>query len=454
MSYFPQVKMSPYEKGDGKMELLQMSKKELSRVEVMERIRAKKMTQKKGAETLGISVRQVRRHWKKYEEKGAAGLNNKSRGKPSNNRLPSETRQRAIDLLHSLYADFGPTFAHEKLVEKHELKLSSGSVRQIMIRENLWIPRKAKKIVAHQMRERRACFGELVQIDGSPHRWFEERAPACTLLVFIDDATGKLGELRFVKSESFFSYAAASRAYIERHGKPVAFYSDKHGIFRVNQPSVGLGESLTQFGRAMQELEIAIICANTPQAKGRVERVNLTLQDRLVKEMRLLNISSMEEGNAYLPEFMQDFNQRFAVVPRSEHDAHRPLLIKDNLDQILTWQETRIISKNLSIQFKNAVYQIQTDRPTYALRNAKVTVCLDADSKVTILYKSKELAYNIFKKQARQSEVLSSKEVDRKVDQVRKQHKPAPDHPWRKSFSTQSSGPKADIPTLSKERTF
>ena len=430
------------------MELLEMSKKELSRVEVMERIKAKRMTQKKGAEALGISVRQVRRLWKNYQEKGAIGLVSKSRGKPSTNRLPTETRQRAIDLLHSLYTDFGPTFAHEKLVEKHGLELSSGSVRQIMIRENLWTPRKAKKIIAHQMRERRACVGELVQIDGSPHRWFEDRAPSCTLLVFIDDASGKLGELRFVKSESFFSYAEASRAYIERHGKPVAFYSDKHGIFRVNQPSVGVGDGLTQFGRAMQELEIAIICANTPQAKGRVERANLTMQDRLVKEMRLLEISSMEEGNAYLPEFMEDFNRRFAVTPRSNNDAHRLLLLKDNLDQILTWQETRIISKNLSIQFKNVVYQIQTNRPTYALRKAKVTVCLKADSEVAILYKGKELAYTIFKKQAKQSEVLSSKDIDRKVDKVRKQYKPAADHPWRTGFSTPLSGPKADISTL------
>jgi hypothetical protein len=238
--------------------------------------------------------------------------------------------------------------------------------------------------------------------------------------------------------------------YIEHHGKPVAFYSDKHGIFRVNQTSVGVGENLTQFGRAMQELEIAIICANTPQAKGRVERVNFTLQDRLVKEMRLLNISSMEEGNAYLPEFMEDFNRRFAVVPRSNHDAHHQLLLKANLSQILTWQDTRIISKSLSIQFKNVVYQIQTDRPTYAWRKAKVTVCLEEDGKVTILYKGKELAYTVFKKQARQSEVLSSKDVDRKVDKVRKQYKPAADHPWRTGFSTPLPEPKADISTLSK----
>jgi hypothetical protein len=313
----------------------------------------------------------------------------------------------------------------------------------MMIIEGLWKPRKVRKIVTHQMRERRACLGELVQIDGSPHRWFEERAPACTLLVFIDDATGRLGELRFVRSESFFSYAEASNAYFQRHGKPVPFYSDKHGIFRVNQPSLGTGESLTQFGRAMQELDVAIICANTPQAKGRVERVNLTLQDRLVKEMRLRGISSMEAGNAYLPEFMQDFNRRFAVVPGSQHDAHRPLLVKDDLDQILTWQETRTLSKNLSVQFRKVVYQIQTERPSYALRNAKVIVSLNAKSKIRILYKEKELAYTVFKKQAKQAQVLSSKDLDHKVEQIRKHHKPAPDHPWRKGFTT----PKADIST-------
>jgi hypothetical protein len=256
-----------------------------------------------------------------------------------------------------------------------------------------------------------------------------------------------LGELCFVEQESFFAYAEATKAYFLRHGKPVAFYSDKHGIFRVNQPSAGLGESLTQFGRAMQALEIAIICANTPQAKGRVERVNLTLQDRLVKELRLRGLSSIEEGNAFLPGFIEDFNTRFAVPPRSQHNAHRPLLLADDLDQILTWQESRTLSKNLTIQFRKIVYQIQTQRPTYALRKAKVTVCLNAEGKVVILYKNKELAYTIFKKQTRQAQILSSKDLNRKVDETRKKYKPAPDHPWRKSFSTPLERSKADIST-------
>jgi hypothetical protein len=319
-----------------------------------------------------------------------------------------------------------------------------------MIAEDLWKPRKAKKVVTHQLRERRACFGELIQIDGSPHDWFEGRAEPCVLLVFIDDATGKVVELRFVDSESFFSYAQAAEDYFKRCGKPVAFYSDKHGIFRVNLPSVGSRDALTQFGRAMQELEIQIICANTPQAKGRVERVNQTLQDRLVKEMRLRGISNMTDGNAYLPEFMADFNQRFAIEPRSSVDAHRPLTAKDDLARILTWQETRTLSKNLTIQFEKVVYQIQTQRPTYSMRQAIVTVCKDAQQNLTLLYKGKSLPYTIFHTQANQSEVVASKNVN----QVLLPHKPALNHPWRQGFATPLSKrgsvatPKSDISTL------
>jgi hypothetical protein len=170
--------------------------------------------------------------------------------------------------------------------------------------------------------------------------------------------------------------------------------------FRVNLPSSGHTDALTQFGRAMQELDVQIICANTPQAKGRVERVIQTLQDRLPKELRLRGISSPQAGNAYLPEFIADFNRRFAVPPRSFHDAHRPLTAKDELTHIFTWQETRILSKNLTLQFQKVIYQIQTPHPTYAMRHAAVTVCLDAQGKISLLYKGKSLDYTIFHKQA------------------------------------------------------
>jgi len=234
-------------------ELLTMSNKEITRLEAMQRIKDKRLTQKEAAGMLGLSVRQVKRLYSAYRQRGAKGLVSQRRGKPSNNRLDVGVLQQALDLIQEKYADFGPTLAHEKLKEVHHLRLSRESVRRIMMAEGLWKPKRAKKPSAHQMRERRACLGELVQIDGSDHAWFEGRGPKCTLLVYIDDATGQLLELWFVPDETFFAYCEASRHYLERYGKPVAFYSDKHGIFRVNQEqTTGLGSGLTQFGRAMQ----------------------------------------------------------------------------------------------------------------------------------------------------------------------------------------------------------
>jgi transposase len=413
-----------------------MSAKDLSRLEVMQRLSRKQMSQKEAGAILHLSTRQIKRLLKAYRQQGTAGLVSKPRGRKGNNCLPEAVIKRALNLLKTKYKGFGPTLAHEKLVEREKLKLSDESVRQLMITEELWKPRKVKQVVVHQLRERRACFGELVQIDGSPHDWFEGRAEACVLLVFIDDATGKLVQLLFVESESFFSYCQAAEEYFQRCGKPVAFYSDKNSIFRVNVPSTGSGDALTQFGRAMLELEIEIICANTPQAKGRVERVIQTLQDRLPKEMRLRGIRSHEAGNAYLPEFIQDFNQRFREEPRSEGNAHRPLTPKDDLARILTWQETRTLSKNLTLQFYKTVYQIQTQRPTYALRNAQVTVCLNAQEHITILYNGKSLPYSIYHHQAQQAKIVSAKQLDGALQPKRLPTKPAPDHPWRKGFAT------------------
>jgi hypothetical protein len=248
--------------------------------------------------------------------------------------------------------------------------------------------------------------------------------------VYIDDATGQLLELWFVPEETTFAYFAASRHYFERCGKPVAFYSDKHGIFRVNQEQTsGLSDGITQFGRAMQELGIQIICANSPQAKGRVERANQTLQDRLVKELRLQGISDIDTANAFLPQFREDFNRRFAVQPRSSHDAHRPLLKTENLDLILTRQKIGTLSKNLTVQSNRVIYQIQSDRPDYALRKAQVTVCENANGIVTILYKNNPLTYTIYHKPSRQAEVADTKTLNR---QIKLPQPPAANHPWRK----------------------
>ena len=408
-------------------ETIEMSPKEITRLEVMQRLKDKRLRQKEAAHLLGLSVRQVKRLWKNYRKQAARGLVSKKRGQVSNNHLDAGVVQAVLDLLKSKYPDFGPTLAHEKIVEVHRIEISRESVRKIMLEEGLWKARRKKKEAVHQMRERRACYGELVQIDGSDHAWFEERGERCTLLVFIDDATGRLVQLLFVPDETFFAYCEAARGYFEQEGKPLAFYSDRHGIFRVNNPQpVGTTCGLTQFGRAMQELEIEIICASTPQAKGRVERVNQTLQDRLVKELRLRGISSMEAANAYLEEFREDFNRRFAVAPRSNQNAHRPLRTSDNLEVIFTQQKTGVLSKNLTLQYHKTIYQIQTNRPSYALHNAQITICENAKGEVTLLYKNQPLAYTTYKKLARQSEVVETKLLNRHVPTP-----PAANHPWR-----------------------
>lgn len=395
----------------------------------MQRLQERRLSQKEAAEMLGLSTRQIKRLFRAYKAQGAKGLVSKRRGQTSNNQLEEELVQQVIDLIYERYRDFGPTLAHEKLVEVHGLQLSRESVRRIMITEGVWKARRAKKPAVHQMRERRACFGELVQIDGSDHDWFEGRGPRCTLLAYIDDATGQLMEAWFAPAETFFAYCEATQHYLERYGKPVAFYSDKHGIFRVNQPRpLGTTSGLTQFGRAMQELDIQIICAHSPQAKGRIERAYQTLQDRLVKELRLRGISDIASANAYSPEFREDYNRRFAVLPRSSHDAHRPLLQTEHLDRILAYQETRILSRNLTLQFNKVIYQIQTKRPTYALRNARVTVCENPKGEIIILYKNQSLEFSLFQPPPRQAEVVTSKTLDPHLQQPKP---PAANHPWR-----------------------
>jgi transposase len=428
------------------MDLVTMSKEEMHRLEVMKQLQEKRMNQRTAAEELGVSVRQVKRLLQAYRRQGALGLVSKQRGQPGHHQMDPATMRRALDLLKGRYRGFGPTLAHEKLVEREGLELSLGSLRKIMIEEGLWKAKKARKVEAYQMRERRACFGELVQIDGSPYDWFEGRAPACTLLVFIDDATGKLVQLLFVESESFFTYCQAAWGYFIRFGKPGAFYSDKHGIFRVNQATRGKSDALTQFGRAMQELHIQILCANTPQAKGRVERANQTLQDRLVKEMRLRGISDWQAGNAYLGEFMDDFNRRFAVQPRSSLDAHRPLSTADDLAHIFTWRESRTLTKNLTLQFHHLVYQIQVDRPSYAMRKTVVTVSVDLQRQVSILYKGKSLPYITYHRQAKQSPIVQTKHVDSMLKYLRSGTVPGPDHPWRKyPNKVKQNAPHGDI---------
>ena len=371
-----------------------LSRKELDRLQMMTRIAEKRLTRTRAAELLGMSERQVRLLYAAYAAHGATGLASSRRGRPSHRQLPQATRDKALELIREHYGDFGPTFACEKLVGVHGLCVGVETLRLWMIEAGIWLPRSRRARRSYQPRERRACAGELVQIDGSRHPWFEDRGPACTLLVYIDDATSKLEELRFAHSESTYDYFEATRSYLQSHGKPVAFYSDKHSVFRVAKgESAAGGAGLSQFGRAMHDLNIDTICANSPQAKGRVERANRTLQDRLVKELRLRGISDMVAGQAYLPEFQADHNRRFARPPQNSFDAHRPLREGEDLSEILTVQEQRKVSESLTLNHKRVHYLLEDTVENRRLRGHMVTFHEEADGRLLIRHGGRVLSY-------------------------------------------------------------
>ena len=352
--------------------LLSMSQKELNRVDVIRDVCEKRLTQINAAKLLNLTRRQVQRLVNQYRCNGASGLVSLRRGQPSNRRFSPEFKRNALDIIKDKYADFGPTFANEKLLEKHNIKLSSEALRHWMIAEGLWKSRAKPKPKTYQPRYRRECLGELVQIDGSHHDWFEGRAEKCCLLVFIDDATGRLMTLLFSEVESTYDYMNATRQYIEQHGKPIAFYSDKHAVFKINKKAPLSGKQMTEYARALYELNIELICAHSSQAKGRVERANKTLQDRLIKEMRLAGINSMEEANVWMPKFIEDFNHRFARSPHSTQDTHRPLRENnEELDDIFARQKTRKVTKALTLQYDKVVYLIEPSNTTDRLAGKK-----------------------------------------------------------------------------------
>jgi Winged helix-turn helix len=372
---------------------------ELDRLQVMTRIAERRLTRRTAAALLGLSERQVHRLYRRFTDAGAAGLASRRRGRPSNRRLADGTRERALTLLRERYADFGPTFAHQKLTEEHAVALSVETLRGWMIAGGLWVPRLQRLRRSYQPRPRRACLGELVQIDGSEHAWFEDRGPVCTLLVYVDDATSRLMELSFAEVESTFDYFRATRRYLERHGKPMAFYSDRLSVFHVQaRDRAQSGPGLSQFGRALRELNIELLCARSPEAKGRVERTNGTLQDRLVKELRLRGLNDPGAAAPFLPAFMTDYNRRFAKPPAVAYDTHRPLRSEDDLARIFTLQATRRISRQLTVHYKRDLYVLEDAVGTRRLRGATALVSEAEDGAVTIRANDRVLAARLYPK--------------------------------------------------------
>jgi len=378
-----------------------MSQRELQRAEIVALVVQKRLTQRAAAEQLGVSERQLRRLQRDYESSGPAALASKKRGRPSNRQMDAERRECVLSLVRARYPDFGPTLAAEKLLEIHGLYVSVETLRKLMTEDGLWVPHRKRSERVQQPRRRRDCFGELIQIDGCDHHWFEERGERCTLLVFIDDATGALTQLYFAESESTFAYFKALEGHLQSHGKPVAFYSDKAGVFRVNAKNPAGGAGLTQFGRALAELNIDIICANTPAAKGRVERANLTLQDRLVKELRLRGISTREAANVFAEQFVVDFNRRFARSPHDSRNAHRPLLEGEKLEDICQTRVARKVSKQLTLNYQRKMYVLEPGAAAREARGKRVDVYENEAGEVEVRLGAVVLPAQVFEREPR-----------------------------------------------------
>lgn len=428
-----------------------MGLKEAKRLEVLVQVEEGAISNKEGARRLGVTARQLHRIRKRHAAEGPGGLISRRKGKPAKNRIAEAVRQTVTGLMEQDYAGYGPTLAQEKLQERHGIKVSVESLRQWMIGDGQWKAKRGKNIIVHPLRQRRGRYGELIQIDGSPHHWFGDEKPPCTLLVMIDDATGNLMELLFAPSESTHSYMRGLCGYIVQHGIPMALYSDRHSVFRVNPTAAGKGggsegESETQFGVALKVLGIDLICANSPQAKGRVERANQTLQDRLVKELRWQGIGNMEQGNAALPGFMADYNRRFGREPRELDDAHVVYTGSvERLKDILSVQETRGLSKNLTCSVDGRLLQLVTSGSGRGMRGAKVRIHWHFDGRLEVRREGVLLPYQVVEKPLRSGAVVSAKELNARVDGICFRrgvlsggtgggHKPAPNHPWRRSL--------------------
>lgn len=357
------------------------------------------LCQREAGERLGIGVRQVKRLVRNWRRDGDAGPVSRQRGRASHRRMSEALRSRIGVLLNETYPDFGPTLAAEKLLERDGIKVSAEMVRRLQIDQGLWRSKRQRAKRVFQLRE--------------------GRAPRCTLIVFIDDATGRLTAMRFAPVESCKAYLETLREHVLAHGMPLAFYSDRHGIFRVNAKDAASGDGKTEFGRVVERLEIGLINALTPQAKGRVERANQTLQDRLVKEMRLRGICSMVEGQAFLAEFMHLWNTRFVVEPRDPRSAHRAWTkTTDELDLALASREERTLSKSLTFSYGGTKYCVNTRGPGTAMRGGKVLVHRLINGRLHVTYKDRVLLLTAYGTYPVPDPATDEKTLDARVEAI------------------------------------
>ena len=426
------------------MERLTMSSQEIKRLELMRQLADKTLTQVQVGEILGVSERQVRRLQRRYETSGAAGLVSGHRGKPSNRRYDETLKQAIMTSVRQRYSDFGPTLAAEYLLEDG-YEVSKETLRQWMVADGLWKPSHKRRKRLHPPRDRRSRMGELIQIDGSPHDWFEGRASKCSLIAFIDDATSRVMHAHFAPAETTQAYFKALKVYVQTYGCPAAFYSDRHIIFAKHDKE---DEEPTQFERAIGQLDIEGIQALTAQAKGRIERLFQTLQDRLVKAMRLAGINSMEIANEFLLTYIPKHNERFAVAPANAADAHEPSdLTQTQLAQVCAVHHERKLSKDLVVSFNRQRYIIQTDgAPRYDLRGQTVLVIEYADKPIELMHKGKLLPFKAFDPKQEIPFPVDDKTLNTRVDNIVQRRrgtgkpKKVQTDPWSSTRKRASSG--------------
>lgn len=380
------------------MGTLTMSVTERQRLEIMGRVSRGEVTLAKAAELLGLSYRQVRRVRKRYEALGDGGLVHGLRGRPSNRRVDAKGVERAMALYGEHYSDFGPTLAAEYLAKEHGLVVTAETLRRWMIRAGRWEVR-GRRQQHRQWRARKEHRGEMVQMDGSDHLWFEDRGPRAVMMVMIDDATNWT-TARFFTGETTEAAFTIVRDYLRCHGRPHSLYVDRDSIYQTSRDATvdeKLAEEppLTQFGRAMQDLGVRIILARSPQAKGRVERRHGVFQDRLVKALRRQGINDLPAANAYLEQiFLPELNDRFTVAPAKEADLHRPVDPNADLDAILSFQESRSVRKDWTIAWRNRCFQLTQANQSLALAGTRILVSEHLDGSIHLLHRGQTLVWN------------------------------------------------------------
>jgi transposase len=411
-----------------------MSKKELRRLPVIHRVMENRLSQVKAAEMLDLSDRQIRRIVGRIRAGGDQAIVHGGRGKGSPFKMEDDKEKQIMRAVEKKYYDFGPKFASEKLLESEKIKVSKEKLRQLMIAHGIDYPGRKKKAAIHHWRERKHHRGEMVQMDGSDHNWLEGRGPRLILMGYIDDASSEVFA-RFYEYEGTFSAMDSFRRYIAGRGLPLCLYVDRHSTYRTTrQPN--LDEDLkgefarTQFARALNELGVKIIFANSPQAKGRIERAFETLQDRLVKELRLAGISTLKEANAFLEGYILKHNASFAVKPLRRTDLHRPVLKSFKLDEIFCLKEYRTIGNGYTFQWRSRLFLVKD--PSITMRKQRVCVMEDFKGNISLKLKNKYLPFTEVTRRDVEAMAGDRKELQKLIRKERIYYAPPPkNHPWR-----------------------